>query len=98
MPDLSVWRTGQDHDAAAPEAIIDAKWKNLDPARRDWGVDEKDVHQVLAYLTRYGCRTARLAYPVLSSVKGQQMPPNFRIDLPGGQTATIGVELVAIDA
>lgn len=97
MPDLLLWSTAEDRDTGSPLAIIDAKWKVLDPRRRDWGVDEKDAHQILAYLTRYGCRTARLAYPILRNALPPQAPPVFRIEMPGGDVATISVELVPID-
>ncbi|NIF89421.1 hypothetical protein [Burkholderia sp. Cy-637] len=98
MPDVLLWCEGEDLDTGSPTAIVDAKWKVLDPRRRDWGVDENDAHQILAYLTRYGCRVARLAYPVLKVAVPAEGPPTFKIDLPGGDVATIGVELVPIDA
>lgn len=99
MPDVLLWPDGVDREEGAPAAIVDAKWKSLDPSKKDWGVDEKDAHQLVAYLTRYRCLAARLAYPALSAAGlPPQGPPSFEIDLPGGAVATIDVELVPIDA
>ncbi|MGO4416430.1 McrC family protein [Cupriavidus sp. KB_39] len=99
MPDVLLWPDGVDREEGTPAAIVDAKWKALDPSKKDWGVDEKDAHQLVAYLTRYGCLAARLAYPALSAVGlPPQGPPSFEIALPAGAVATIDVELVPIDA
>ena len=98
MPDVLIWGPGTDRVVGSPEAIIDAKWKRLRPSREDWGVDEGDVRQVLAYMIRFGCQRARIAYPILSDselpVGG---PPTFWIDVPAG-TVSIEVSLVPIDA
>lgn len=97
-PDVLVWRRDQNPERDPPEVVVDAKWKILDPTRKDWRVDEKDVYQLLAYLTRFGGRRARLSYPVLTTGGGYAPPPPvFRIDLPGGEAATIEVDLVPID-
>ncbi|CAD6562580.1 hypothetical protein LMG24235_07819 [Paraburkholderia sabiae] len=98
-PDILHWREEADTDVDAPEAVVDAKWKVLAPKKRDWGVDEKDVYQLLAYVTRYSCLTTRLAFPVLSTARLPiEGPPRFEVNLPNGQIATVTVDLVPIDA
>lgn len=97
-PDVLLWPAGVSPSRGSPESIVDAKWKILKPSRRDWGVDEDDVRQVLAYLLRYGCQRARLAYPVLSRTQLPEVgPPTFWIDTTAG-TVCIEVVLVPIDA
>lgn len=98
MPDVLLWPHAADRKRDAPESVVDAKWKWLEPARSDWGVEESDARQVLGYLLRFGCQKARLAYPILS---GAQLPkggpPTFWIDIPGG-VVSIEVKLIPIDA
>ncbi|PWK38441.1 McrC family protein [Cupriavidus plantarum] len=95
-PDVLLWREGADTKRDAPEAIVDAKWKGLEPDKADWGVGEGDIYQMLAYMTRYGCSVARLAYPVLS-LTGVSKPPVFEVMFPNGEKGTISVDLIAID-
>ncbi|RQR26189.1 McrC family protein [Burkholderia sp. Bp9142] len=97
MPDISLWARNANRDRDSPEAIVDAKWKWLDPTRADWGVSDNDARQVLAYLLRYGCDRARLAYPVLSGARLPTAgPPTFWIDA-RGSAVSIEVVLVPID-
>lgn len=97
MPDISIWARGANRDNDSPEAIVDAKWKWIDPARADWGVSDNDARQALAYLLRYGCDRARLAYPVLSGARLPDTgPPTFWIDA-RGSAVSIEVALVPID-
>jgi len=99
MPDVQLWSEKTDRRAGSPQAIVDAKWKQLRPARPDWGVDESDVRQVLAYMIRFGCRQAKLAYPILSGAElPPEGPPTFWISLNCGETASVEVALVPIDA
>ncbi|SPK75941.1 protein of unknown function (plasmid) [Cupriavidus taiwanensis] len=70
-PDVLLWPAGVSPSRGSPDTIVDAEWKILKPSRLDWGVDENDAHQVLAYLLRYGCQRAKLAYPILS---GSRLP------------------------
>ncbi|RYH00115.1 MAG: restriction endonuclease [Alphaproteobacteria bacterium] len=67
-PDITVWRTDQNGANLSIERVVDAKWKVLNPAIPDFGVDEADVYQLLAYATRYGCKFLELAYPMLDGV------------------------------
>lgn len=85
-PDICEGNVGQERSGPAgvspshgsPESIVDAKWKILKPSRLDWGVDEDDARQVLAYLLRYGCRRVRLAYAILSGARFPIVdPPTF---------------------
>ncbi|SFI48819.1 McrBC 5-methylcytosine restriction system component [Collimonas sp. OK307] len=100
-PDVLVWRADEAKPGQAdsdPEAIIDAKWKAIDPAVKDWGVREGDIYQMLAYATRFRCLQATLAYPIF---KGHQavlaQPPVFHIDIGSGQVVKVLVGLIPID-
>lgn len=46
-------------------AIVDAKWKRLEPERADgrWGIQQADVYQLHAYASAYGCERVALWYP-----------------------------------
>ncbi len=46
-------------------AIVDAKWKRLEPERADgrWGIQQADVYQLYAYASGYGCERVALWYP-----------------------------------
>ncbi|MCW5649698.1 MAG: restriction endonuclease [Ramlibacter sp.] len=57
-PDITIWR------GHTLRRIIDAKWKLLDLASPDWGVDQADVYQMLAYAVRYRCPRVELVYPM----------------------------------
>ncbi len=63
-PDITVWHVGKDGSAAGIDRVVDAKWKRLDPHAPDFGVDEADVYQLLAYALRYGCTALELAFPM----------------------------------
>lgn len=44
-------------------AILDAKWKRLDPAEPNSGVSSGDAYQMNAYASRYHCKRLTLVYP-----------------------------------
>jgi 5-methylcytosine-specific restriction enzyme subunit McrC len=46
-----------------PWLIIDAKYKQLVTNRRSLNISNDDVHQMLAYVTRFDCPRAMLLYP-----------------------------------
>ena len=48
---------------AKPWLIIDAKYKQLVSNRRSLNISNNDVHQMLAYVTRFDCSRAMLLYP-----------------------------------
>lgn len=64
-PDITVWHIGDDGTACKIDRVVDAKWKRLNPAAANFGVDIADVYQLLAYAWRYDCSSVELAYPLL---------------------------------
>lgn len=78
-PDITVWKTDEKSGTVSIERVVDAKWKRLNPSAPDYGVDEADVYQLLAYAMRYGCKVLELAYPTPESAEGQTEYPSFRI-------------------
>ena len=96
-PDITVWHVGQDGAAAGIDRVIDAKWKRLDPQAADFGVDETDVYQLLAYALRYGCTSLELAYPQQSGTENSVRPPVFKLQVAGlVGSITIKVKLVPL--
>ena len=69
------------------DRIIDAKWKQLNPDLNDWGVDEADIYQMLAYSKRYRCGRLELVYPRPVDMTDDCVPPVFHID--GGEADTV---------
>ncbi|MDO9604410.1 McrC family protein [Hydrogenophaga sp.] len=78
-PDITVWRVGQNGAASSIDRVFDAKWKRLNPAVPDYGVDEADVYQLLAYAMRYGCSALELVYPMPDGLAAHLPPPAFKI-------------------
>lgn len=62
-PDITVWQVASDGGAGAIHRVLDAKWKRLDRHEAQWGVDQADIYQLLAYAVRYGCTQLELVYP-----------------------------------
>ena len=62
-PDITVWQTDSDGGAGNIHRVLDAKWKRLDPHEAQWGVDQADIYQLLAYAVRFGCTQLELVYP-----------------------------------
>lgn len=60
-------------------AIIDAKWKRLDPDDKGgkWGVSQADVYQLNAYATAYACPRVALLYPGHSRLSDEGIRPRF---------------------
>lgn len=58
-PDL-VFRNGSSYSA-----IIDLKYKQLNPSAHRLGISETDFYQMYAYLTRFDCPEVTLIYPQL---------------------------------
>jgi 5-methylcytosine-specific restriction enzyme subunit McrC len=83
-PDITVWKLDQNGAASGIDRVVDAKWKRLNPAVPDYGVDEADVYQLLAYAMRYRCTTLELAYPIPDGMAAVIPPPAFRILTAGG--------------
>lgn len=78
-PDITVWKVDQHGTASEIDRVIDAKWKRLNPAVPDYGVDEADVYQLLAYAMRYGCDALELVYPMPDGSDAHIPPPAFKI-------------------
>lgn len=79
-PDITVWHVNQGGTAAVIDRIVDAKWKRLDFGAADFGVDEADVYQLLAYAMRYDCRSLELAYPMPIGTEGVKVVvPVFKL-------------------
>jgi 5-methylcytosine-specific restriction enzyme subunit McrC len=97
-PDVLVWRMGDQSAGSVLELVIDAKWKTIEPAVKDWGVREGDVYQMLAYATRFGCDQAALAYPVFRGLGKLPDPPIFHIDIGNGSAIKLNLRLIPIDA
>ena len=62
-PDITVWQTDSHGGAGDIHRVMDAKWKRLDPHEAQWGVDQADIYQLLAYAVRYRCTELALVYP-----------------------------------
>ncbi len=96
-PDITVWHVNQDGTGAGIDHIVDAKWKRLDPHAADFGVDEADVYQLLAYALRYDCRSLELAYPM--PVGTDELAPSPVFQIPAatlGGAVVIGVKLIPL--
>ncbi len=96
-PDITVWHIGQDGSPTGIDRVVDAKWKRLAPQAPDFGVDEADVYQLLAYAIRYECTSLELAYPMPLGSDKCERPPLFRLQAADwGGTVSIKVKLVPL--
>jgi 5-methylcytosine-specific restriction enzyme subunit McrC len=98
-PDITVWKVDQNGARLGIDRVVDAKWKRLNPYVPDYGVNEGDVYQLLAYATRYGCTNLELAYPMPDGEKVQIAPPTFKISSSGNDVSKaleIKIKLVSI--
>jgi 5-methylcytosine-specific restriction enzyme subunit McrC len=69
----------------------------LDPHASDFGVDEADVYQLLAYAARYGCTSLELAYPQPVGTDDFTQPPVFKLQAAGPLgTVAITIKLVPL--
>ena len=57
-------------DWSEPFLILDTKYKVLDEQRRDLGINDSDVYQMLAYAERFHCPRIMLLYPQASAHGG----------------------------
>ncbi len=96
-PDITVWHAGGDGTEPTIDRVVDAKWKRLNPQAADFGVDEADVYQLLAYAMGYGCASLELAYPMPAGSESVGQPPAFKLQAAGwGGTVTINLKLVPL--
>jgi 5-methylcytosine-specific restriction enzyme subunit McrC len=56
-PDLMIWNKGR------ISTIADIKYKQLDVSKRNFGIQEDDSYQMLAYTVAFDCDRAVLIYP-----------------------------------
>lgn len=68
-------------------AIIDAKWKRLNPSAVDgkWGVSQSDMYQLFAYANAYRCQRVALWYPSHEDLPQMSARPTFDYLRSGGQ-------------
>lgn len=93
-PDITVWHAATDGSTAGIARVIDAKWKRLDPHATQWGVDQSDVYQLVAYAMHYDCRLLELVYPEFGSASASAEPePIFRISAPALGSAGFEVRI-----
>lgn len=67
IPDILVRRCGQFI------AVVDTKWKKLQPERKGFGISPEDIYQSLTYAAHFGCAKAALVFPNMSPVTGSSM-------------------------
>ena len=75
-------------------AVIDTKWKILDPQRGNLGVSEADVYQVVAYAHRYEADLAVLVFPHRGSLGLAGVQKEFLIH---GGRGNIRVRVFTLD-
>ena len=96
-PDITVWRVNSGGANEGIDRIVDAKWKQLNPLVTDFGVDEADVYQLLAYGRHYGCASLELAYPMPMSIEGFEQSPMFKLQAAElGGSVVVRVKLVPL--
>lgn len=99
-PDITIWRTTSDGAPSTIERIVDAKWKRLDPDARQWGIDEADIYQLVAYAVHYGCCELELIYPMPKQSDGKEVQlPTFEIPLnasSASESITIAINMVPL--
>lgn len=78
---------------ANPMFIADAKWKLLDPARRQSGISRADIYQMLAYAERYACEDIALIYPAVSGSGGIDAIEEYRVEGSSVVIHILGIDL-----
>ena len=83
-------------DESGVVAILDAKWKRLDPRKAGNGVVNADVYQLNAYADRYGCERLASVYPA-SAICPPGRVQSFRLGTPLRPILEVGaVDLVRL--
>lgn len=95
-PDITVWHIGQDGSPSTIDRVVDAKWKRLEPQASDFGVDQADIYQLLAYAWRYGCTTLELAYPMPDALDEHILEPVFDINDGFGDSVRVRLKLIPL--
>jgi 5-methylcytosine-specific restriction enzyme subunit McrC len=96
-PDVTVWKKASANAPFSLDRIVDAKWKSLNPHSDDWGVNESDIYQLLAYSKRYRCARLELVYPRPVDMNEGCVPPVFCIDDgEAGRVTTITISMAPL--
>ncbi len=98
-PDITIWKLDQNGLPSGIDRVIDAKWKRLKSTAADFGADEADVYQLLAYGFRFGCTDLELAYPLPDNFDSKVQDCVFKIVEPenGGRRETmVKVKLIPL--
>lgn len=96
-PDITIWKKSSADSKFRLNRVVDAKWKSLNPASNDWGVDRADVYQLLAYSKRYRCLRLELVYPRPVDLRSDICPPVFCVgDGLVGHVTTITISMVPL--
>lgn len=96
-PDLTVWTEAPNGTNGCIHRVVDAKWKRLDPADLQWGVDQADVYQLLAYSVSYQCSTLELIFPQPEGLAATKPTmPVFEIPAPGLGSVKVHVRTVPL--
>jgi 5-methylcytosine-specific restriction enzyme subunit McrC len=74
-----------------PCLIADTKYKRLDPYKKDGGVEEADVYQMLAYAHHWDCSQLLLIYP-----SAHKMAKRFQIQILGANGIKVWIAEVNI--
>ncbi len=82
-------------EGTKPWAVIDTKWKVLDPQKANLGVSEADVYQVLAYAHRYETDLAVLVFPHRGALGPAGVQKEFLIH--GGRGNPVRVRVSTLD-
>ena len=68
MPDITIRDKGGNI-----LAIIDTKWKMLNPEEPKYDISQSDIYQMFAYATQYQCQDIILLYPYHNAT-GENLP------------------------
>jgi len=76
-------------------AIIDAKWKRLDPDGEygKWGVSQADVYQLHTYAVAYGCPRVALWYPYHAGLVNHESRPKHSFLLQGEAPSGLSLQI-----
>ena len=89
MPDISIL-----DNQGKILAIIDTKWKLLNPEKPKYDISQSDMYQMLAYATQYHCNNIILLYPFNANL--EKPLPSLRIKQGGQRISIKTVDLCAL--
>lgn len=96
-PDITLLSHGNDHGATLV-AIIDTKWKLLNPSKVLSSVNAADLYQMTAYGYAYDCPSLALVFPEQAGLPASK-PRRISVETPTGrhEISLIGFSLIATD-